>query len=420
MCMHAYHDRGVKYCRLSPPADSSKMLQGTTGSGPSGNLSGSQSEHMLRPADGGGPNPAPVSEPHILPSPTLRSPAPTPPPGVNVGAAFRNHGRPATDEPTPAQVMGNATSNLPAQVLHSMAATSSEDAAKAPQSFKTDNPASFKTDTPSDGGPRPRSSTPTRAPSEEATLATIVDQTGSQSMPRSNSWREVQMSCASGGMYPDRGGSWPTPGAHMVAPQAGQPGVAMTPGAAGKYPAVSGAAMTSGGMMAVPLGVHGNGQAYAMPPGGFQQFVAQPGRGPQQVQGGYYMPAQPMSGVRLRPTGRMQQQQVRQMAPGGYYIMHCDPQHAGGMPGMPANAAAAAAVQSQQQQQQQQARRSPRPMSQQQQQKSPRAGGAGSAVQVRISSLRQHYVNLVSCTVVVMACYCPVLFSLLVRDNIVR
>lgn len=332
------------------PADSSKLLNGgTSGNGTSGNGSMGQSERMV-PQPEGPQNPPPVSD--VLPSPTVRSPVPSPAPpqGVNVDAAFRNHGRPSTDEPAPAQAMSPANPTAP--TAHNQATQSS---AADPKSTEPCRPACYSNE--------PRwetqnaSGATTRAPSEEATLANIVDQSGMQSLQSGGSWPEVQMSgAASGSFYAERASSatWTTPGAHMVQ---GQHGVAVATGGT-KYPAVSGSSCSSG-MMAVPLGM-GNGQTYAMPPGGYQQFM-QPGRA-QQVQGGYYMPAQPMSSVRFQHTSHVQQPQA--MAPGGYYIMQCDPpQNPHGMPGMAASAP----------QQGQQPVHSPRVM--QQQQQSPRAGG---------------------------------------------
>ena len=276
-----------------------------------------------------------------------------------MGAAFRNHGRPPTEEHAPAQAA--SPSNVAGAAVQNLAAQISEAAVKGTAQCR---PTSYASEPPWET--QHASGTTTRAPSEEATLATIVDQNGAgQSIPSGGSWPEVQMAgAAAGNFYTERPSSttWANPGAHVVP---GQRGVAVAAGGS-KYPAVSGASAASG-TMAVPVGVHGNGQTYAMPTGGFQQFM-QPGRA-QRVQGGYYMPAQPMPDVRFQHASRVQQPQAqaRQMAPGGYYIMQCDPQHAAGMSGMPASAPP----------QGQQAVHSPSPMQQQQQQqqKSPRAGG---------------------------------------------
>jgi hypothetical protein len=266
-------------------ADSSKLLHGTSGNGTSGNCSGGQSERLTIPGEGQ-QHPATASDTqNLLPSPTVRSPAPTPAPsGVNVGAAFRNHGRLPPDEPAPTQA--RCLSNLTASAVPNQnpTACSSEDAGDGNNPSCT--PVSFNHEQPGESPAGHASGT--RAPSEEATLANIAEQNGMQSSLNPTewgSWPEVQMGSAggvSGNVFTERASGntrWTTPEPHMVQ---GQHGVAVTGNT--KYPAVSGASVPGRGMMAVPLGMHANGPAYAMPTGGFQQFV-QPGRA-QQVGGG--------------------------------------------------------------------------------------------------------------------------------------
>jgi hypothetical protein len=84
----------------------------------------------------------------------------------------------------------------------------------------------------------------------------------------------------------------------------------------------------SGGMMALPLSMHGSSAPYAMPVAGFQQ-LAHPAR-PARVQGSYYM-TQAMPGMRLQRPSQMQHPHMH-MTP--YYVMPYSAQARASMPGL--------------------------------------------------------------------------------------